>query len=46
MKRAKKREPLGEAGLMEYAVRALASKMRGRPRGPRVSARWMRWWRG
>jgi regulatory protein len=28
MKRAKRREPLGEAGLMEYAVRALASKMR------------------
>ena len=27
-KRAKKREPLGEAGLMEYAVRMLASQMR------------------
>jgi regulatory protein len=27
-KRAKVREPLGEAGLLEYAVRALASKMR------------------
>ena len=27
-KRAKTREPLGEAGLMEYAVRALASQMR------------------
>ena len=28
MKRAKGREPLGEAALMEYAVRALASRMR------------------
>ena len=27
-KKAKKREALGEAGLLEYAVRALASKMR------------------
>jgi regulatory protein len=27
-KRAKRREPLGEAGLMEYAVRMLASQMR------------------
>jgi regulatory protein len=27
-KRAKTREPLGEAGLMEYAVRMLASRMR------------------
>jgi regulatory protein len=27
-KQRKKREPVGEAGLMEYAVRALASKMR------------------
>ena len=27
-KKAKKREPVGEAGLMEYAVRSLASKMR------------------
>ena len=27
-KKAKKREPLGEAALLEYAVRALASKMR------------------
>jgi regulatory protein len=27
-KKAKKREPLGEAGLLEYAVRALASRMR------------------
>jgi regulatory protein len=27
-KKAKKREPLGEAGLFEYAVRALASRMR------------------
>jgi regulatory protein len=27
-KRAKKREPVGEAGLMEYAVRMLASQMR------------------
>lgn len=28
LKRAKAREPLGEAGLMEYAVRMLASQMR------------------
>jgi regulatory protein len=28
LKRAKRREPLGEAGLFEYAVRALASRMR------------------
>jgi regulatory protein len=28
LKRANKRQPLGETGLMEYAVRALASKMR------------------
>jgi regulatory protein len=28
VKRAKRREPLGEAGLFEYAVRTLASKMR------------------
>src|SRR5258708_6411530 len=28
LKKAKKREPRGEAGLLEYAVRALASKMR------------------
>ena len=28
MKRASKREPLGEAALFEYAVRALAAKMR------------------
>ena len=27
-KRAKRREPVGEAGLMEYAVRMLASQMR------------------
>lgn len=27
-KKARKREPVGEAGLMEYAVRSLASKMR------------------
>ena len=27
-KKAKQRQPLGEAGLMEYAVRSLASKMR------------------
>jgi len=27
-RQSKKREPLGEAGLLEYAVRALASKMR------------------
>ena len=27
-KQAKKREPLGEAGLLEYAVRALAARMR------------------
>jgi hypothetical protein len=26
--KAKKREPLGEAGLMEYAVRALGARMR------------------
>jgi len=28
LKRTKRREPLGESGLYEYAVRALASKMR------------------
>ena len=43
-KRAKQREPLGEAGLFEYAVSMLARRMRTeRRRGDASCFCWSRW---